>query len=69
MSDHIATRLTIGSPIPRRLATTLARALSDHGLRLEWGNALFTPATASDLLEAAQDSPLSLCDADAPYSP
>ena len=55
MSEYLAAHLTIGGPISRRLMARLCAAIGRERLALNWGEPVFQPQTADDLLAACID--------------
>src|SRR5436853_6904389 len=53
MSDYIAAEIKIGGRIPTALVPALCEAIAEQRLSLEWGDCVFQPHSAIDLLEAA----------------
>jgi hypothetical protein len=66
MSDYIAAEITIGGNVKRSLVRSLCRAISSQRVALDWGETLFQPESAQDLLAALTDvngvKLLKLCD-------
>ena len=52
MSDYIAAEIKIGGRIPAALAPALCDAIAEQRLSLEWGDCVFQPHCAVDLLDA-----------------
>ena len=55
MSEYLAAHLTIGGPIPRRLVARLCATIGQERLALDWGEPVFQPQSADDLLAACID--------------
>ena len=51
MSDHMAAEIRIGGKIAASLVLDLCQAISEQGVKLEWGAAQFQPASEAELLE------------------
>lgn len=66
MSDRMAAEIFIGGTIPSQLVAPLCRAITADGVSLDWGDAVFQPATARELLTHRRDHHgvrvLALCD-------
>jgi hypothetical protein len=67
MSERFATWIQIGGKLPRSKVKPLLKAISQVGVSLEWGDALFTPNTADDLLASRKEGYLWLCDDEASW--
>ena len=66
MSEPIAATISIGGRLPKRLVGPLCREIAGAGVAIEWGDGLFRPKSAEDLLTACRKeqgaSVLWLCD-------
>ena len=62
--QRLATEIYIGGNIPASLVPTLCFVIGQHKrFWCEWGDEIFTPENAEDLLDACMESgPLHLCD-------
>ncbi len=71
MADYMAAQITIGGSVPQRLVPRLCAVISRQGIRLEWGDVVFRPGTAQELLEARRQVDgrlcLRLCDDEVAY--
>ena len=67
MSERMSAWIQIGGKIPRSKVKRLLKAISQAGVSLEWGDALFTPTTPDDLLTTLKDGCLWLCDDEASW--
>jgi hypothetical protein len=54
MSKYVPGEIWIGGKIAATLVPDLCTAISQQGVALEWGDCVFAPATAEDLLKAAR---------------
>jgi hypothetical protein len=55
MSEHIAAEIWIGGKVPLALVPNLCEAIRREGVALDWGDAVFQPRSAEDLLDARKD--------------
>ena len=62
MAERMAAEITIGGTIPASLVPQLCRTITEEGVSHAWGDALFCPLSAADLLETLSDGLLWLCD-------
>ncbi len=67
MSERYATYIEIGGRIHRSEIEPLLKAISEDGVRTDWGEPYFEPETADELLEACKEGRLRLCDEEARY--
>jgi hypothetical protein len=55
MSDRMAAEIWIGGRIPKRQVRQLCDVICRQGVSLDWGDALFAPDSAAELLEGCRD--------------
>jgi len=67
MSDRFCGCITIGGRLKRAQVDHLLGAIAEVGASLEWGESLFEPADADELLLALKDGRLWLCNDQARY--
>jgi hypothetical protein len=62
MPERIAASIMIGGRLHQSRLSELLDAITQAGVSLDWGDAVFNPTTADDLLKAVRDGHLWLCD-------
>lgn len=67
MSERYCGWIRIGGRIERSRIDPLLREINQASVKLDWGEPLFEPKTADELLEARADDRLRLCDEEAYY--
>ena len=55
MSDRMAAEIWIGGRIPKRFVQQLCDVICRQGVSLDWGEALFAPGSAAELLEGCRE--------------
>lgn len=67
MPERIAAYIMIGGRLPRLRLPALLKAITVEGITLDWGECLFEPTTAEQLLTAIRDGRIWLCDEQASW--
>lgn len=62
MSERMSANIIIGGKVPRSRVPDLLQAICNAGVSLEWGGAVFKPATTEELLANLDSGRLWLCD-------
>ena len=67
MPERIAAYIMIGGPMPKSRLPDLLKAIREEGVSLDWGEPLFEPTDAEQLLTAMRGQHLWLCDEQASW--
>lgn len=67
MADYFPCHISIGGPVPKRLANRLCKAIKESGMSRDWGAAPYEPCEPGELVTEAAGSTLGLCDDQASY--
>lgn len=62
MPERIAAYIMVGGRLPRSQLPDLLKAIREASITLDWGEPLFEPTTAEQLLKALRDRHIWLCD-------